>query len=195
VARFLQTPYLKLAGGLIIIWLAIKLFADVNTEDNHEQDTSSIWQAVKLILIADITMSLDNVLGVGAASRGNFCLLFLGLATSIPIMIFTSNLLSALMDRYPVIVYIGAGLLGKVAAEMIVTDPTLVTVFPQSELFLYAAEGIAAVGVIIAGKLWARFTLPESAHVPCKVATATPTPCPSVQANYPNLHRDKGPKN
>ncbi len=134
-------------------------------------------------------MSLDNVLGVGAASRGNFCLLFLGLATSIPIMIFTSNLLSALMDRYPVIVYVGAGLLGKVAAEMIVTDPTLVTVFPQSELFLYAVEGIAAVGVIIAGKLWARFTLPESASVPCKVATATPTPCP-------NLHsRGKGSKN
>ncbi len=189
VARFLQTPYLKLAGGLIIVWLAVKLFADVNAEDNHEQDTNSIWQAVKLILIADLTMSLDNVLGVGAASRGNFFLLFFGLATSIPIMIFTSNLLSMLMDRYPVIVYVGAALLGKVGAEMIVTDPTMVTVLPQSEMFLYAAEAVAAVGVIIAGKLWARFTLPESSPVPCKIATATSTPCPSR-----NLRKDKGPK-
>lgn len=198
VASFLQTPYVKLAGGLIIIWLAVKLFADVNPEETGDEATGNVWQAVKLIVIADMTMSLDNILGVGAASRGDFFLLFFGLATSIPIMIFTSNLISMLMDRYPIIVYVGAALLGKVGAEMIVTDPTLVSVLPQSELFLYAAEGIAAVGVILAGKLWARFTLPasdsESGHVPCKVATATPNPCPSLKANASDLHKDNGPR-
>lgn len=153
VARFLQTPYLKLVGGLLILWLAIKLFTDVNQENDEDREANTIWQALKIIVIADITMSLDNMLGVGAASKGNLFLLVFGLATSIPIMIFTSNLLSMLMDKYPIIITIGAALLGKVGAEMIITDPVLIPLLPTSDLFSYLVEGAGAIGVVITGKL------------------------------------------
>ncbi|MFH0958451.1 MAG: TerC family protein [Pseudomonadota bacterium] len=154
VARFLQTPYLKLLGGLLILWLAVKLFVDVNPENDDDREANTIWQALKIIVIADITMSLDNILGVGAASKGNLVLLILGLATSIPILIFMSNFLSMLMDKYPIIIAIGAALLGKVGAEMIMTDSVLVPFVPDSELFIYLVEGVAAIGVIVVGKLW-----------------------------------------
>lgn len=154
VARFLQTPYLKLIGGALILWLAVKLFVDTNPENDSDKEASTIWQALKIIVIADITMSLDNMLGVGAASKGNLFLLIFGLTTSIPIMIFTSNLLSMLMDKYPIIITIGAALLGKVGAEMIVTDPVLEQFLPHSELFIYLIEAISAIGVVVIGKLW-----------------------------------------
>lgn len=154
VARFLQTPYLKLVGGALILWLAVKLFVDTNPENDSDKEASTIWQALKIIVIADITMSLDNMLGVGAASKGNLFLLIFGLTTSIPIMIFTSNLLSMLMDKYPIIITIGAALLGKVGAEMIVTDPVLEQFLPHSELFIYLIEAISAIGVVAIGKLW-----------------------------------------
>ncbi len=153
VARFLQTPYLKLVGGVLILWLAVKLFTDVNQENDEDKEANTIWQALKIIVIADITMSLDNMLGVGAASRGNLFLLVFGLATSIPIMIFTSNLLSMLMDKYPIIITIGAALLGKVGAEMIITDPVLIPLLPTGDVFSYLVEGGGAIGVVVAGKL------------------------------------------
>lgn len=152
VARFLQTPYLKLVGGVLILWLAVKLFTDVNQENDEEREANTIWQALKIIVIADITMSLDNMLGVGAASKGNLFLLVFGLATSIPIMIFTSNLLSMLMDKYPIIITIGAALLGKVGAEMIITDAVLKPLLPNSDLFSYLVEGGGAIGVVLIGK-------------------------------------------
>ncbi len=154
VARFLQTPYLKVIGGLLILWLAVKLFVDVNPENDVDREASTIWQALKIIVIADVTMSLDNMLGVGAASKGDLILLIFGLATSIPIMIFTSNLLSMLMDKYPIIITIGAALLGKVGAEMIVTDSVVIPFVPHGDLFIYMVEGGAAIGVIVTGKLW-----------------------------------------
>jgi len=154
VARFLETPYLKIIGGLLILWLAVKLFVDVNPENEVGREASTIWQALKIIVVADVTMSLDNMLGVGAASKGNLLLLIFGLTTSIPIMIFTSNLLSMLMDKYPIIITIGAALLGKVGAEMIVTDSVMAPFMPQGELFIFLVEGLAAIGVIVIGKLW-----------------------------------------
>ncbi|HMK34078.1 MAG TPA: TerC family protein [Desulfomonilaceae bacterium] len=156
VARMLQTPYLKLIGGLAIVWLAVKLFVDITPEDGADQEARTVWQALKIIVIADMTMSLDNMLGVGAASRGNAFLLIFGLTTSIPIMIFASNLLSMLMDKYPIILYVGAAVLGKVGGEMIITDPVVTQFLTPSELFIYMVEGGMAIGVIIAGKLWVR---------------------------------------
>lgn len=162
VARFLQTPYLKLVGGLLILWLAIKLFVDVNPENDEDREANTVWQALKIIVVADITMSLDNMLGVGAASKGNLFLLIFGLATSIPIMIFTSNLLSALMDRYPIIITIGAALLGKVGAEMVITDSVVASLLPHSELLGYLVEATGAIGVIVAGKIWVWVTQQDS---------------------------------
>lgn len=159
VARLLQTPYLKLAGGLVIVWLAVKLFVDITPENDQDRKAGTIWQALRIIVIADVTMSLDNVLGVGAASRGNVFLLVFGLASSIPIMIFASSLLSVLMDKYPIILYVGAAVLGKVAGEMIFTDPVVRQFLSPSDFALYVVEAAFAVGVLIVGKAWARWTL------------------------------------
>lgn len=156
VAQMLQIPYLKLVGGLIIVWLAVKLFVDITPEDDPDREAGTIWQALRIIVIADVTMSVDNMLGVGAASRGNLFLLVFGLATSIPVMIFASNLLSMLMDKYPIILYLGAALLGKVGAEMILTDPVVIPILPPSEFLVYAVEAMFAIGVILAGKAWVR---------------------------------------
>jgi predicted tellurium resistance membrane protein TerC len=98
------------------------------------------------------------MLAVGGASHGNIFLLLFGLTLSIPFVVFTSGLLSLLMDRYPVIIYAGAAVLGKVAAEMVLTDPVVAAAVPVPPRGLWVAEAITAVGVIGAGKLWLRLT-------------------------------------
>src|SRR5512137_272284 len=157
VAQLLRAPYVKLAGGALIGWIAVKLFVEGAPAEVGERQVASVWQAVRIIVVADITMALDNMLAVGGASGGNFFLLLFGLALSIPFVVFTSGLLSLLMDRYPVIVYAGAAVLGKVAAEMVLTDPVVRTFVELPQRALWAAEALAAVGVITAGKLWLRF--------------------------------------
>ncbi|MCL5022063.1 MAG: TerC family protein [Nitrospirae bacterium] len=113
-AKLLLIPYLKILGGALIAWIAVKLFTEGASEDKvHE--ASNIVQAVKVICIADLVMSIDNVLAVAGASKGNMFLLLFGLGSSIPLVVGTSTLLSMLMDKYPVIIYIGAAVLGKVA--------------------------------------------------------------------------------
>ena len=99
-------------------------------------------------------MALDNVLGVGAASHGNLLLLLFRSGLSIPFIVFTSNLLSMLMDRYPVIIYIGAAILWKVSGEMIITDTVIASLIAPPRPINYLVEGIFAFGVIIAGKMW-----------------------------------------
>jgi YjbE family integral membrane protein len=106
VAQLLQINYLKIIGGLLILWIAVKLFVEGAPEDNVEREAATIAQAVKIIVIADITMSIDNMLAVGGASHGNLFLLIFGLGLSVPLVVFTSNLLSILMDKYPIIIYI-----------------------------------------------------------------------------------------
>lgn len=156
VASMLQVPYLKVIGGALILWLAVRLFVDSAPEDDEEREAGTLWQALKIIVIADVTMSLDNMLGVGAASKGNLFLLIFGLGTSIPIMVVASSMLSMLMDKYPIIIYIGAAVLGKVGGEMIITDPIVVQRFAPPDVLIYLVEAFMAVGVIVVGKLWAR---------------------------------------
>ena len=126
VAQLLEIQFLKLAGGVLIIWIAVKLFVE-GAPEQADQEAKTLLQAMWLIMVADITMSTDNVLAVAGASHGNIFLLLFGLALSIPFVVFTSNLLSMLMDRYPFILYIGAAVLGRVAGEMIFTDPAVVS--------------------------------------------------------------------
>ncbi len=156
VAQLLQVNYIKLVGGLLITWIAAKLFMEGVPEDNSGKEARSLAQAIRIIVIADITMATDNMLAVGGASHGNLFLLLFGLGLSIPFVVFTSNLLSILMDRYPVIIYIGAAILGKVGGEMIITDPVVVNVVGPGKVIQYSVEIIFAVGVIIAGKIWMR---------------------------------------
>jgi predicted tellurium resistance membrane protein TerC len=122
-------------------------------EDEPKKEATTIWQAVKLIVIADITLSIDNMLAVGGASHGNLLLLLFGLAVSVPFVVFTSDFLSRLMDRYPVIIVLGAAILGKVGADMVVTDPMVANLLSAGHWFEYAAQGLGAAGVLVAGKL------------------------------------------
>ncbi|MFA4902314.1 MAG: TerC family protein [Desulfobaccales bacterium] len=155
VAQVLEIQFIKLAGGVLITWIAIKLFIE-GAPEQADREAKTLLQAMWLIVVADITMSTDNVLAVAGASHGNLFLLIFGLALSIPFVVFTSNLLSMLMDRYPIIIYIGAAVLGKVAGEMIFTDPAMIRWLAPPKWFLYSMEAVFAVGVIVAGKLWIR---------------------------------------
>ncbi len=154
--RLLTIDYIKLAGGALILWIAVRLLLQGSLEEKGARDASSLWHAIWIILVADVTMSLDNVIAVAGACAGNMPLLVFGLVLSIPIVVFSSNLLSMLMDKYPVILYVGAAVLGKVGGEMILTDPVFVRQFHPSELFQYALEGVLAVGVIVAANIWSK---------------------------------------
>lgn len=122
VSLMLRIPLLKFAGGIAIFWIAVKLLTQGH-EEEHVDSASKLTEAIKLIVIADFVMSLDNMLAVGGASKGNLFLLIFGLIVSIPFVVGTSSLLSMLMDKYPIIVWIGAAVLGKVSGELITTDP------------------------------------------------------------------------
>lgn len=154
VSQMLQISFLKFVGGILILWIAVKLFVEGVPEQGFDREATTVWQAVKIITIADITMALDNMLAVGGASHGNLFLLVFGLGLSIPLIVLTSNLLAMLMDRYPVIIYIGAAVLGKVGGEMIMTDPFTVRIFAPSRPLQYGVEALFALGVIVAGRLW-----------------------------------------
>lgn len=159
VARMLTMSYVKLAGGVLITWIAVKLFVEDESAEAGGKEAVSLWHAVSLIVVADITMALDNMLAVGAASQGNFFLLLFGLGLSIPLVVFTSNLLSLLMDKYPVIISIGAAILGKVGGEMIMTDPVMTGLVHPGKLVIYLTEGIFAAGVIAVGRFRMRAVL------------------------------------
>jgi YjbE family integral membrane protein len=162
-ARLLQTSFLQLIGGALILWIAVKLFADADPKAKVAA-TDQFWRAIRFIVIADITMSIDNILAIAAASKGNMYLLIFGLGLSIPLVIFTSGLLSMLMDRYRFIIYLGAAILGKVAAEMIMTDSYVVKTFHPSPFVQYCVEALTALGVIVAGKLISRKAEKDAAY-------------------------------
>src|SRR3954468_3619067 len=126
VVYLLATPFLKIAGGLLLFWIAVKLLL----EDEEEQEgkiaeTDRLWHAVRTIAIADAVMSLDNVLAIAAVAKDSMFLLILGLTISIPLIVAGAALIMALLSRFPVFVWLGAGLLGWVAGQMLITDPWL----------------------------------------------------------------------
>jgi YjbE family integral membrane protein len=124
--ELLKLPYLKIIGGVLLLWIAVKLLLPEEDDADIESSTN-LLQAVKTILIADLVMSLDNVIAVAAVAKGSIILLVLGLGLSIPLVIFGATLLMNLMERYPIIITIGAALLGWVAGEMLITDPAIVS--------------------------------------------------------------------
>ncbi|MCK9689618.1 TerC family protein [Scleromatobacter humisilvae] len=152
--RMLGLPWLKLVGGLALLWIGAKLMSD--EEEQHGQDAQPIGvgAAVRTILVADLVMSLDNVLAVAAAAQGNTLLLIIGLAVSIPLIVFGSTLILKVMERFPVIITAGAALLGWLAGEMMLTDPAIHHWFAEvPESAVRIAGVIGAVLVVIVGKL------------------------------------------
>jgi YjbE family integral membrane protein len=162
--ELLKWPFLKIIGAVLLFWIAIKLLVPEHDDENVES-SDNLMKAIKTILIADLVMSLDNVIGVAAAAKGDVTLLIIGLAISIPLVIFGATMLMKVMERWPVIITIGAGLLGWVAGEMLVTDPFWVkgieTNFPWLHVHLGKldfswVQVIGAALVILVGKYLAK---------------------------------------
>jgi YjbE family integral membrane protein len=118
----LLIPYLKAVGGVVLAWIAFKLLIDEGEESSDIEAGNTLFAAVQTIIVADFVMSLDNVLAVGGAAHGDFVLLMFGLGLSIPLLMVGSNVVAALMDRLPVLIYIGAGILSYTAGEMIMSE-------------------------------------------------------------------------
>jgi YjbE family integral membrane protein len=125
VQHLLDVPWLKLVGGLVLLWIAVKLLQGDEASEDSVRSGANLWDAVKIVAIADIVMSLDNVLAIAAAAGGHTGLIIMGLIISIPLVVFGATLLTWLLDRMPILVWAGAALLGWVAGELIATEPVL----------------------------------------------------------------------
>ncbi len=151
VDQLLQIGFLKLVGGLLLLWIGIKL---VQGEDDHGdgiKGAGSLWAAVRTIIIADAVMSLDNAIAIAAAAGGNTMLIVLGLVISIPLIVFGATLIMALLNRFPVIVIAGGGLLGWIAGEVLATDPAyadkLAAAIPHARIYFEIGGAVLAVAI------------------------------------------------
>ncbi|HMC15929.1 MAG TPA: TerC family protein [Albitalea sp.] len=154
--QLLQLPYLKIVGALLLFYIGIQLLIEEeeDIEEGKEPERKSMLSAVRTILIADLVMSLDNVIAVAAAAKDSVTLLIIGLGISIPLIIFGSTLLLKLMERFPIIITLGGALLGYLAGEMLVTDPAVITWYgPVSHTLAMIAGALGAVSVVLAGML------------------------------------------
>ena len=127
--QLLALPYLKIIGAILLVYIGVDLLSAEDEDDGSGKEINSLGAAIRTILIADLVMSLDNVLAVAAAAKGNLPLLVLGLLISIPLIVFGATLLTKVMERFPIIITIGAALLGFLAGEMLLTDPAVTTQF------------------------------------------------------------------
>jgi|307.fasta_scaffold212773_2 YjbE family integral membrane protein len=125
VSTLMLLPYVKIAGGLALFWIAVKLLMPGESSDDGHASSDSLWRAVKLIAVADVVMSLDNVIAVAAVADGSLALLIFGLGVSIPLIVAGANILMALLNHFPLIIWAGAALLGWIAGEVIASDPAV----------------------------------------------------------------------
>ncbi|MCB8820506.1 TerC family protein [Microvirga rosea] len=174
ISYLLGVPYLRIIGGLLLFWIALKLIQGEDDGGHEVKASESLWKAVRTIAIADAVMSLDNVVAIAAASRGHPELFIFGLLLSIPLIMVGASLITSLLTRFPIFVWAGAALLGYIAAEMIVTDPVVLgwlSTYPQLVLpdpghpplelkpvglVLYSAAAAGALVVIVGGWLLSR---------------------------------------
>jgi YjbE family integral membrane protein len=156
-ASLLTLPWLKIAGGLALLWIGIKLLLPDEEDEHHIEGSTNLWGAVRTVIIADFVMSLDNVIGVAGAAKGNLMLLIFGLIVSIPLVVVGSKLILKLIERFPVIILAGGALLGWIAGELIATDPASAPVMKQFPSWThYALAAAGALLVVVAAKLIAR---------------------------------------
>ncbi len=143
---------LQIVGGLLLLWIGAQLLADEEESDADSKEQANLMSAVRTILIADVVMSLDNVIGVAAAAKGDQSLLIIGLAISIPLVVFGSSMMIKLMERYPAIITFGAALIGWVGGETIASDVMLKDFVADNGWFHYACSLAGAVIVILWGR-------------------------------------------
>ena len=160
VAALMLLPWLKIVGGLALFYIAAKLLVPEDADENETEATEHLWRAVRIVAVADIIMSLDNVIAIAAAAQGNMALLVIGLAISIPLIVAGAALIMALLDRFPILVWAGAALLGWIVGEVIATDPVIQGYLEPklgADGFHYVVLFCALVGailVLVVGGLW-----------------------------------------
>ncbi|OLB95921.1 MAG: hypothetical protein DMD76_30975 [Candidatus Rokuibacteriota bacterium] len=167
VSLLLRVPFVQLVGGALLVWIAVKLVHPEDVVGGDAKHGASLWEAIWIIIVADVTMSLDNVLAIAAAARGDFTLVMFGIGLSLPIVVWGAGLLARLMNRYTWIVWLGGGLLGYVAGEMILEDPMVVRSLGDAASLLHRPVPIAIGLVVTAMGWWLSRERPP--HVPEKV--------------------------
>ena len=157
ITPLLLLPYVKVIGGLALIYIAVKLLVPETAGEEGVEAATHLWRVVRIVALADLILSLDNIIAVAAVARGNLALLMTGLAISIPIVILGATLIMALLERFPLLVWAGAALLGWIAGETIATDPAVAGYLTihigetRAQEAAIAAAGVATVAVISAG--------------------------------------------
>jgi len=152
-AQLLQMSFLQVVGGLLLLYIGVQLLSEDDDEEEGEgKEGGGLMAAVRTILIADVVMSLDNVIAVAAAAKGSNLLLMIGLAISIPLVIFGSTLMIKLMERFPIIVTLGAALIGWVGGETIVSDVALKEIAMANPWLHYVAAAAGAIFVVLLGR-------------------------------------------
>lgn len=152
-AELLALPWLQIVGGALLLWIGAQLLAsDEEDEQGIAEGQMTLMAAIRAILIADLVMSMDNVIAVAAAARGNMVLLILGLAISIPIVVFGATLMVRLMERFPILIEAGAALIGWVAGETVEGDAALQSYVPHDGPWHYVAPAAGALAVLAVGR-------------------------------------------
>lgn len=156
VSYLLAVPFLRIIGGLLLVWIAVKLVGGEDEAEHQVVQSDTLWRAVRTIAIADAVMSLDNVVAIAAASKGHPELFVFGLLLSIPLIVVGASLITTLIKRVPLVIWAGAALLGWIAGEMIVTDPFIAertASFAETAHYVAAATGavvVAGLGYVLA---------------------------------------------
>jgi YjbE family integral membrane protein len=150
----LRWPYLKVIGAVLLLYVGISLLSEDDGKKAGPKAPGSIGAAIRTILVADLVMSLDNVLAVAAASEGDTLLLVIGLSVSIPLIVFGSTLLLTVMERFPIIVTLGAAMLGYLAGEMLFSDPAVTTRFGKPARSVIVAAEAAGAFIVVSSGLW-----------------------------------------
>jgi YjbE family integral membrane protein len=154
VSVLLRIPFLQLVGGLLLVWIAVKLVRPAGESASEVRRGSSLWEAIWIIIVADVTMSLDNVLAIAATAHGDLMLVMFGIGLSLPIVVWGAGLLARLMNHYAWIVWLGGGLLGYVAGEMLIEDPGLQRWLGDAATALHYTVPSAVGAVVMALGWW-----------------------------------------
>ncbi len=155
IVLLLATPFLKIVGGLLLLWIAVKLVTDEEGDGDGVAASDRLWHAVRTVAIADAVMSLDNVLAIAAVAKGSTALLVLGLAISIPLIVAGASVIIKVLERFPVLVWAGAALLGWIAGDMLVSDPFVVDRIGHEMAELIELPASVAVAALVLAVAWA----------------------------------------
>jgi YjbE family integral membrane protein len=151
----LQLSYLKIVGGVLLLWIGIKLIAEEDSEEGHDVKASDkMFSAIRTVVIADLVMSIDNVLGVAAAAHGSLLLLIFGLALSVPLVIGGAQIIMRLIERFPILIVAGGGLLGFVAGELMIEDSAIVDWVHAHAAWLKWAAPVIGIALVVGPAKW-----------------------------------------